>query len=250
MKLVDIIPVLKKDDRNFKSNYRPISILSNLSKVFEKNIHDKLCILFLDFYSSYQCGFRKDFSTQHCLIAMIEKWKKNVDNKGTFGALLTDLSKAFDCIPHELLIAKLSAHGFDFKALKFIYSYINNRKQKVRTNESFSEWAELIFAVPQGSILGPLFFIIFLCDLFYFEEYIDITSYADDNTPYTADSNIENTISSPQSSSARLSNWFQQNAMEANPDKCNLLLSTNQNKLADINSNAIHNSPSEKSLRT
>ena len=92
---------------------------------------------------------------------MIEKWKKNVDNKGTFEALLTDLSKAFDCIPHELLIAKLSAHGFDFKALKFIYSYINNRKQKVRINESFSEWAELIFAVPQGSILGT-----FLCDLF------------------------------------------------------------------------------------
>ena len=148
---------------------------------------------------------------------MIEKWKKSVDNKGTFGALLTNLSKAFDCIPHELLIAKLSANGLDFKSLKFIYSYINNRKQRVKISESFSEWAELLLGVPQAFILGPLLYIIFLSDLFYFEEYIDIATYGDDNTPYRADSNIENTISSLESSSSQLFNWFQKNAMKANP---------------------------------
>ena len=148
---------------------------------------------------------------------MIEKWKKSVDNKRTFGALLTNLSKAFDCIPHKLLIAKLSANGLDFKSLKLIYSCINNRKQRVKLSESFSEWAELLFGVPQAFILGPLLYIIFLSDLFYFEEYIDIATYADDNTPYRADSNIGNTISSLESLSSRLFNWFQKNAMKANP---------------------------------
>ena len=139
MKLEDKIPVFKKDDRNLKSNYRPISILSNLSKVFEKIIHDQISVFFLDVLSKYQCGFRKSISTHHCLIVMTEKWRKSLDNKISFRALFTDLSKATDRIPHELLIAKLSAYGFDFKTLKFIYSYINNRKQRVRINESFSE---------------------------------------------------------------------------------------------------------------
>ena len=81
---------------------------------------------FIDILSKHQCGFRKGFSAQHCLIAMIEKWKKSVDSKWTFGTLLTDLSKAFDYILYELLIAKLSTYGFDFKALK---CYVINRKQ-------------------------------------------------------------------------------------------------------------------------
>ena len=89
----------------------------------------------------------------------------------------------------------------------------------------------MLFGVPEGSILGPLLFIIFLCSLSYFEEYIYVGSYADDNTPYSADSNIEKTISSLESSSARLFNWFRQNAMKLNPEECSLLLSTYQNKL-------------------
>ena len=247
MKLADIMSVFKKDDRNSKSNYRPISIFSNLPKVLDKIMHDQISIFFLDTLSKYHCGFRKGFSTQFCLIAMIEKWKKSVDNKGTFGTLLTDLPIAFDCIPYELLIAKLCVYGSDFKALKFMYSYINNRKQRVRINKSLGEWPEMLYGEPQGSILGPLLLIIFLCDLFYFEEHIDIASYVNQNTLYSAYSNIENTISSLESS-AQLINSFQQNAMKANPDKCHLLFSTNQNKLGNINSSAIHNSSSEKLL--
>ena len=128
--------------------------------------------------------------------------------------------------------------------MKFIYSYINNRKQRVRINESVTKWSENVL---QGSTLGPLLFILFPCNLFYFEEYIDTGSYADSNTPYGPDSNINKTISSLESSSARLFNWFQQNAVESNPDKCHLLLNTNQNKLANINTIA-HNTSSEKSL--
>ena len=88
--------------------------------------------------SKYQCGFWKAFSLQHCLLAMLEKWKLAVDNKKTFGALLTDLSKAFDCLPHDLLVAKLNAYGFSLPALRLVLSYLLNRKQRTKINSKFS----------------------------------------------------------------------------------------------------------------
>ena len=93
---------------------------------------------FEDVFSKYQCGFRKDYSAQHCLLIMIEKWKKIVDCGGVFGALLTELSKAFDCIPQDLIIAKLEAYGFQTDALNLVYDYLSNRKQRVKINETFS----------------------------------------------------------------------------------------------------------------
>ena len=102
---------------------------------------------FQNLFSKYQCGFRKSFSTQHCLLAMLEKWKRFIDNGKMFGALLTDLSKVFDCIDHELLIAKLNAYGFSLTALKLVHSYLSNRKQRTKINSSYSSWLEIIFGV-------------------------------------------------------------------------------------------------------
>ena len=119
------------------------------------------------FLSKYQCGFRKGYSTQRCLLLMLEKWKHVVDNGKIFGILLTDLSKAFDCLFHELPLAKLQAYGFSISALRLIYSYLANRKQRTKTNMSYSSSEEILFDVPQGSILGPLLFKIFLCDFFF-----------------------------------------------------------------------------------
>ena len=113
---------------------------------------------------------------------MIEKWKKVVDNGGAFGALLTDLSKAFDCIPHDLIIAKLEAYGFQIDALRLVHDYLSNRKQRVKLNETFSSWRDIEYGVLQGSILRSLLFNIHLCDLFYFLDILDIASYADDTT--------------------------------------------------------------------
>ena len=116
---------------------------------------------------------------------MIEKWKKTVDNRGAFESLLTDLSKAFDCIPHDLIIAKLEAYGFHIGALILLHDYLSNRKQTVKVNDAYSSWKDIFYGVPLRSILGPLLFNIHLCDLFYLLEDLDIASYADHTTIYT-----------------------------------------------------------------
>ena len=128
--------------------------------------------------------------------------KKTVDNGGVFGALLTDLSKAFDCIPHDLIIAKLEAYGFHIDALKLNHDYLSNRKQRLRFNDAYSSWKEIFYGVPQGSILGPLLFNIHLCDLFCFLEDLDIARYADDTTIYTVSEKKESVIRALETSSS------------------------------------------------
>ena len=110
--------------------------------------------------SPFFCGYRKNYSIQYALVLLIEKLRKAIDNKCFAGALLMDLSKAFDTLYHELLIAKLHAYGFNKNSLSLIHSYLKNRWKRVKINKSFSSWFELLTGVPQGSILGPLLFII------------------------------------------------------------------------------------------
>ena len=159
--------------------------------------------------------FRKGYSTQHCLLAMLEKWKSAVDKGKSFGALLTDLSKAFCCLPHELLLAKLHAYGFSIAALRLIHSYLTNRKQRTKVNLSYSPWEEILFGVPQGSILGPLLFNIFLCDLFFIMNETDFASYADDNTPYRTANTLDEVIQSLERDSMMLLQWLFDNQMKA-----------------------------------
>ena len=97
------------------------------------------------FLSKYQCGFRKGYNAQHCLLAMIEKWKKAVDNGNVFGVLLTDLSKAFDFLPHDLIITKLNSYGFNLTALNHIHNYLTKRKQRTKINHLYSSW-EIYFS--------------------------------------------------------------------------------------------------------
>ena len=123
---------------------------------------------FKNILPKYECDFRKGYNAQHCLIALIEKWKKNVDSGGAFGPRVTDLSKAFDCSSHEHLIAKLDAFGFDKTSLELVHNYLSDRKLRVKINDSYSSCRKILYGVLQGSILGPLLFNIFICDMFYF----------------------------------------------------------------------------------
>ena len=136
-----------------------------------------------------------------------------------FAALLTDLSKAFDCIPHDLIIAKIAAYGFDTNALKLIHSYLSNRNQTVKINSVYSIWKDIFYGFPQGSILGPLLFNIHLRDLFHFLENTDIASYADDNALYSAKKNREIVINTIEISLQVLFDWFNDNFMKANSGK-------------------------------
>ena len=122
---------------------------------------------------------------------MLEKWKK------VFRALLTDLSKASDCISHELIIAKLNAYGFPLPALKFIN--LTNQKQRIKMNKGFSSWKGIIYGEHQGSILGPTLFNIFIADLFLITDDINLANYADDNTIYCINGFVDDVIASSSS---------------------------------------------------
>ena len=248
LKLADVIPIYKKNSRNLKDNYRPVSILSNISKVYERTIYEQLQSHFENIFSKFQCGFRKGYNAQHCLVVLIEKWKKSVDNGGAFGALFTDLSKAFDCLSHELLIAKLDAYGLDKKSLRLVNNYLSNRNQRVKINNSFSSWGKILFGVPQGSILGPLLFNIFICDMFYFLEDYNIANYADDSTPYSAKDNNELVIIDLEKSSAILFKWLKENSMKANSDKSHLLMSVNKTNVAKIDGHCIESEDEQELL--
>ena len=248
LKLADVRPIHKKDSRNEKSNYRPVSILSNISKIYERIIAAQITVFFDNILSKYQCGFRKGFSAQHCLLRLIETWRKYIDSGKVAGALLTDLSKAFDCISHDLLIAKLYAYGFDMQAITLVHSYLSDRKQRVKVSNTFSSWSNIIYGVPQGSILGPLLFNIYICDLFLSYDVTDIANYADDNTPYCGSDSNTSVIDMLERASVKLFEWFKDNNLKANADKSHLLISTDNKQKIKINETVICSSKAEKLL--
>ena len=148
-----------------------------------------------NFLSSLLCGFRKSYDAQHALLRFFESCKITLDKGGIAGALLMDLSKAFDCIDHEQLIAKLHAYGFDRWAQLMIHSYLSQRRQRVKINGSFSTWKEVQKGVPQGSVLGPLLLNVHINDIFLLMNRAETCNYADDTTICIRGSEVENVIS-------------------------------------------------------
>ena len=140
---------------------------------------------------------------------------------------------------------KLNAYGFTLPALRLIHNYLSHRKQRTRVNNSYSEWLAVIFVVPQGSILGPLLFNIFLADLFLIHSDIDIANFADDNTPYLSAKNVEDVIESLERALVSLFRCFESNLLKGNADKCRFLVSTSQEVNLNVNNFKIKNSDCE-----
>ena len=220
LKHAEVAPVFKKSDNMKKGNFRPVSILTCISKIFESLMSDQILQSMQRVLSQYLSAYRMGYSCEHVLVRVIEDWKKALDNGEHVGCVLMDLSKAFDSIPHGLLLSKLNAYGMNFEGCELIRSYLTGRKQRVKLESIRSDWMLLKRGVPQGSILGPLLFNIFINDMFYvINSPCDIYNYADDNSischdkdPYYVKQNLEDALD-------HAINWFKSNYLQANPGK-------------------------------
>ena len=211
-------------DKTSLTNFIPISILSVFSKIFERVIKNQI-VSFIDSKLSYfLAAYRKFYGTQHVMMRLIEEWKSKLDKHYVVGAVLLDLSKAFDCVPHDLLIAKLYAYGFDISALKLILSYLTGREQATRINNFYSIFQLLISGVPQGSILGPIIFNIFINDLFLFISTCNVHNYADDNTLSYFSNSIPNLIKVLEQETNNAVSWLSSNNMIVNPEKFHCII--------------------------
>ena len=250
LKRADVTPIFKKEKDNEKENYRPMSMLSTFSKVFDKVLFEQINNHMQSKFLKHSTGFCKNHSTQNALLVMIEKWKTILNKKLKVDALFVDLSKAFDTLDHSLLLAKLSGYGFDNNSLSFVRSYLTNRIQRCKIENRFSNLREITTGVPQGSILGPLLFNIFINDFFLFVESSNVWNYADDNNFFAFGKTFDEVTRKLQNNFLILDEWFFSNFLALTSEKCHFMTLRTPNTLPKFKCKniTIKNSASEKLL--
>ena len=233
-----ISPIFKTGSKDDVNNYRPISILPTLSKIIEKWIQKHL----MSFLNSHkllhekQSGFREGHSTESALILMIDSWLKAINDGKFVGCLMVDFRKAFDLVNHSLLLQKLKLYKCDENSLSWFNSYLSNRTQRVSMNIKFSASEPIRYGVPQGSILGPLMFLIFINDLPLVLK-TAVTSmdlYADDTTAYDIQSNMQTLQQNLQNALLLLNKWCRENGMVINTEKTKEMLITSRQKRSNL----------------
>eukprot|EP00732_Lithocolla_globosa_P001060 Lithocolla_globosa_v1_NODE_468_length_3964_cov_97.214377.p1 type:complete len:993 gc:universal NODE_468_length_3964_cov_97.214377:917-3895(+) len=231
MKLARITALHKAEDVNTCSNYRPISVLSTLSKILEKLVHERVSDFFQDILTKKQFGFRKNLKTELALINFYQDLIDKLD-KGYIGlGVFVDLKKAFDTVNHEILLKKLEKYGVTGNALKWMRDYLSNRQQYVRVNsKNKSEPQTVRCGVPQGSILGPLLFIIYINDFPEVLKILDSTIYADDTTLMAFGKDLENLEETVNEDLKHVAKWFQRNKLTLNIKKTNYIVFSHETR--------------------
>ena len=238
LKIAKVIPIFKKGDPTSVNNYRPISILSTINKIFEKILYARLTKYIDDFQLlyKYQFGFRKNHSTEHALIEITDQIKFSMDNNQITCGIFVDLSKAFDTVNHHMLLDKLENLGIRGKALELFRSYLSGRKQYVNIDNCKSKTRSITCGVPQGSVLGPLFFLLFINDLPNCCPSGEVRIFADDTNVFFHCNNIKELIKLGQTILNQLHSWFTANKLTLNTDKSSFTIFRSKKKV-------IHNLP-------
>ena len=226
MKVAKIIPIYKSGKRSDCTNYRPISLLPQISKILEKLFNARLTA-FLNRYnviSPAQYGFRENMSTSHALTELVDEITASLDHKLCTMGVFIDLKKAFDTVNHQLLCKKLEFHGVRGVVLKWITSYLTKRSQFVSIDGSHSDMLDISCGVPQGSVLGPKLFIVYVNDLCNISDHAKCVLFADDTNLLCSDTNIDQLFATVASVLDNMCTWFAVNKLSLNVSKTSYML--------------------------
>ena len=227
MKIAKIIPIYKSGEKDLINNYRPISLLPALSKIMEKIVANRLVNYFnrYDLFYKHQYGFRKKHSTIHPIIHFLNHIanQKDISSKNITAAIFLDLSKAFDTISHKILLEKLEYYGIRGNANNWFRSYLQNRKQFLEIYDIKSEYADITCGVPQGSILGPILFLIYINDIGNSSK-LNLLSFADDTTLYQSGDNYLTLVQNLNSEINSTFKWLCANRLSLNIKKTKYMI--------------------------
>ena len=237
LKIAKVIPIHKKGERDNVNNYRPISVLSIFNKLAEKIIHKRF-YNFLTKYNAFykfQFGFREKHSTTLALIEIIDQIRSAIENKNVVCGIFADLSKAFDTVDHGILLNKLNHYGIRGIANNLIKSYLSNRKQYVQIGDIKSSLLNINCGVPQGSVLGPLLFLIYVNDIANCNPNGLIRLFADDTNVFIENNQIESLYNDAEQVLIYLDKWFRANKLTLNIDKTNFIIFTTPDRRKKLN---------------
>ena len=215
LKIAKIVPIFKNGNASTVSNYRPISILSVFSKVFEKIVHARLEKYLFEnaILHNNQFGFRSKLSTCMALLELVDKLTASVDAGEITVGLFIDLAKAFDTVDHSILLSKLQHYGIRGTALQWFRSYLSDRKQCVTIDGHESGLASIKCGVPQGSILGPVLFLLYTNDLCYVSKILQCVMFADDTNMFLTGKSIDVIEKQFSSELVVINEWFMANRL-------------------------------------
>ena len=225
LKIGKITPIFKSDDESDANNYRPISLLSNFNSIFEKIMYKRMTYYIEqhDLLYPSQYGFRKGHSTQHAMLDIINDIQANMNQRLLFCGVFIDLKKAFDTVYHEILLNKLNHYGFRGIIIDWFSSYLNNRTQTTQVGQHISDKAIITCCVPQGSVLGPLLFLLYVNDIPKCSNKLWFYLFADDTNILYADKNVKALEATINIELGKFYVWLTANKLTLNIKKSNFI---------------------------